>query len=63
VLDFRAARQRRRAGNEPAIGPTRRGRSAIAIVVGVLVWMLFAFHLHLWLIGVAPFPGFHGIGH
>ena len=63
VLDFRAARQRRRAGAEPAIGPTKRGRSAIAVVVGVLAWMLFALHLHLWLIGVAPFPGFHGIGH
>ena len=63
VLDFRAARQRRRAGAEPAIAPTKRGRSAIAIVVGVLAWMLFAFHLHLWLIGVAPFPGFHGFHH
>jgi len=59
VLDFRAARQRRRAGTEPSIAPARRGRSAIAVVVGVLAWMLFAFHLHLPLIGVAPFPGFH----
>jgi len=63
VLDFRAARQRRRAGGEPAIAPTKRGRSAIAVVVGVLAWMLFALHLHQPLIGVAPFPGFHGIGH
>jgi len=54
VLDFRAARQRRRAGTEPAIAPARRGRSAIVVVVGVLAWMLFAFHLHLPLIGVMP---------
>ena len=63
VLDFRAARQRRRAGTEPAIGPVKRGRSAVVVVVGVLAWMLFALHLHQPLIGVAPFPGFHGIGH
>ena len=56
VVDFRAARLRRRAGREPAIPPARRGRSAIAVVVGVLAWMLFAFHLHLPLIGVQPIP-------
>ena len=56
VVDFRAARQRRRAGREPAIPPARRGRSAITVVVGVLAWMLFAFHLHLPLIGVQPIP-------
>ena len=54
VLDFRAVRQRRRAGTEPAIAPAKRGRSAIAVVVGVLAWMLFAFHLHQPLIGVMP---------
>ena len=63
VLDFRAARQRRRAGTEPPPAPARRGRSAIVVVVGVLAWMLFAFHLHQRWIGVAPFPGFHGFGH
>jgi uncharacterized membrane protein len=56
VFDFRAARQRRRAGTEPALAPARRGRSAITVVVGVLAWMLFAFHLHLALIGVQPIP-------
>jgi uncharacterized membrane protein len=54
VLDFRAVRQRRRTGKEPAIAPPRRGRSAITVVLGVLAWMLFAFHLHLPLIGVQP---------
>lgn len=63
VLDFRAARQRRRAGTEPAIAAPRRGRTAIVVVVGVLAWMLFALHLHQPLIGVAPFPHFHGVGH
>jgi uncharacterized membrane protein len=60
VLDFRAARQRRRAGAEPQAAAVKRGRSAIAVAVGVLAWMLFAFHLHQPWIGVAPFPGFHG---
>jgi uncharacterized membrane protein len=54
VLDFRAARQRRRAGTERAIAAPLRGRSAITVVVGVLAWMLFAFHLHQPLIGVMP---------
>ena len=63
VLDFRAARQRRRAGGESAVAPGKASRTAIAVVVGVLAWMLFALHLHQMLIGVAPFPGFHGIGH
>jgi uncharacterized membrane protein len=56
VLDFRAVRQRRAAGLEamPAT-PVKGSRTAIAIVVGVLAWMLFAFHLHGPLIGVSPF--------
>ena len=54
VLDFRAARQRRRAGGEPAIAPGKASRSAITVVVGILAWMLFAFHLHQPLIGVQP---------
>lgn len=54
VLDFRAAKQRRRAGGQPAIAPAKRGRSAVTVIVGVLAWMLFAFHLHGPLIGVVP---------
>jgi uncharacterized membrane protein len=54
VVDFGAVRQRRRAGKEPAIAAPRRGRSAIAVVVGVLAWMVFAFYLHLRWIGVMP---------
>jgi len=55
VLGFRAARQRRRASAEAAIPAPRRGRTAITVVAGGLAWMLFAFYLHLRLIGVAPF--------
>src|ERR1700744_2588038 len=44
VPDFRAARQRRRAGGEPAIAPGKGRRTAIAVIVGVLAWMLFALH-------------------
>ena len=54
VLDLRAVRQRRRAGLEAPVDAPRRGRSAIAVVAGLLAWMLFAFHLHLPLIGVQP---------
>jgi uncharacterized membrane protein len=63
VFDFRAVRQRRRAGTEPPVAPGRPGRTAITVVVGVLAWMLFALHLHQPWIGVAPFPGFHGFHH
>lgn len=63
VLDFRAARQRRRADAQPEFAAPKRGRSAIVVVVGVLAWTLFAFHLHQPLIGVAPFPGYDGFHH
>ncbi len=54
VFDFRAAKQRRRAGNAPTIAPARGARTVVTVVVGVLAWMLFAFHLHAPLIGVQP---------
>ena len=60
VLDFRAVRRRRAAGLEAvSTAPVTGARTAIAVVVGLLAWMLFAFHLHRSLIGVSPFPGFH----
>ena len=56
VLDFRAARQRdRAAGTRYAPGTT--GRSALVVGVGVLLWVVLAFGLHLWLFGVRPFGG------
>jgi len=54
VLDFRAAKQRRRAGMAPAIAAPRAARTAATLIAGVLAWTLFAFHLHLLLIGVRP---------
>lgn len=56
VLDFRAVRQRRRAGREAPVAAARRGRGAVTVVAGLLAWMLFAFHLHQPLIGVQPIP-------
>ncbi len=54
VFDFRAAKQRRRAGMAPTIAAPRATRTVATLVVGVLAWTLFAFHLHRLLIGVQP---------
>jgi uncharacterized membrane protein len=53
VLDFRAARRRRAAEPSVPVAPPSAARSAVAVVVGILAWMLFAFHLHGPLIGVS----------
>jgi uncharacterized membrane protein len=56
MFDFRAVRRRRAAGLDPQ--PARAvtaSRTAITVVVGLAAWILFAFHLHAWLIGVRPF--------
>jgi uncharacterized membrane protein len=54
VLGFIAARRRdRAAGTTYPAGPG--SRTAIAVVVGVVAWAVFAFALHRPLIGVAPF--------
>ncbi|MBK6972260.1 MAG: NnrU family protein [Sterolibacteriaceae bacterium] len=54
IAGFIAARRRDRfAGTRyPAAGGAR---DALAVSVGVLAWVAFAFWGHLWLIGVAPF--------
>jgi uncharacterized membrane protein len=55
VADFSAVRRRRRAGLEPADAkPATGARTALAVAIGVIVWIAFAFRLHLWLIGVQP---------
>lgn len=54
VLSFRAARQRDRAAGTVYPAGTKQG-TAIAVVVGIGFWLLFAFVLHGWLIGVRPF--------
>lgn len=53
VLDFRAARQRDRAANTVYPRGTVAG-TLITVVVGVLVWAVFAFWAHAWLFGVSP---------
>jgi uncharacterized membrane protein len=53
VLDFRAARQRDR--EQRTVYPAGSvSRTAIAVVVGGLLWALFAMWLHRALIGVPP---------
>jgi len=54
ALDYRSARQRdRKLGlTYPAIG---MGRDVAAVVVGLVVYVVFAFWLHGVLIGVRPF--------
>jgi len=56
VLDFRAARQRDRAGSAaPAAGTL--GGTLAAVAVGVVAWAALAFGGHAWLFGVRPFGG------
>lgn len=53
VLDFRSARLRGRTlATVPGTGTA--SRTAIAVVVGVVAWAVFAFWLHAWWIGVKP---------
>jgi len=54
VLDFRAARQRDRAGNVQYAPGTAKG-TTIAVVVGLVAYGVFAVWLHGILIGVRPF--------
>jgi uncharacterized membrane protein len=54
VLDFIASQRRDRAtGTQYAAGTLPA--TALTIAAGGLAWMVFALHLHGWLIGVRPF--------
>ena len=54
VADFAASRRRdRREGTKYPAGTPRR--NVVPVVIGVVAWIAFAFWLHAWLIGVAPF--------
>jgi len=54
VADFAASRHRdRREGTTHAAGTL--ARNAVTVLIGVALWVLFAFWLHEWLFGVAPF--------
>ncbi|HMW24304.1 MAG TPA: NnrU family protein [Burkholderiaceae bacterium] len=53
VLDYRANRQHDRVA--AVVYPEGHpGRDGVALLVGSLAWVLFAFWAHAWLIGVAP---------
>jgi uncharacterized membrane protein len=54
IVDFGAARRRdrRERTTYPAGTPAR---NAMTVVIGIALWLLFAFWLHAWLIGVEPF--------
>ena len=54
ILDFRAARARDRAMGV-VVEPGSLTRDAIALVVGMIAWAAFAFHLHAAWIGVRSF--------
>ncbi len=53
VLDFRAARQRDRAGAVQYAPGTARGTAAV-VVIGLVLYAVFAFWAHARLIGVSP---------
>lgn len=59
VLDFRSARQRDRAQGI-TYPPGTTGRTAATVAIGIVAWIVFAFWLHGWLIGVRPFGGMAG---
>ena len=54
IFDYRASRQRdKKAGvRYPSSGISR---DIVVTVVGLIAWVVFAFYLHEWLIGVKPF--------
>jgi uncharacterized membrane protein len=54
VLSFRAARRRDRAGNV-TYAPGTTGGTIATVVVGLVVYAVFALWAHAWLIGVRPF--------
>ena len=53
VFDYRAARRRDRATGV-VYPPGALSKDAVAVVIGVVAWVAFAFWLHLWLFGVRP---------
>lgn len=53
VVDFVSARRRDRAAGVTCPAGTTKG-DAIALIGGIVLWAVFAFWLHGWLIGVNP---------
>jgi uncharacterized membrane protein len=53
IVDFAASRRRdRSAGTVRIAGPARN--DAIAVLVGVLIWVAILWRVHEWVIGVSP---------
>ena len=53
IVDYASARRRdRKAGTVYLVGPVMR--DVTAVVAGLVAWVVFAFWLHVWLIGVSP---------
>ena len=53
-----ALRQRDRLAGVHAPVGTLAG-DGLALAAGVVAWLVFAFWLHRWLIGIDPMPGMH----
>jgi uncharacterized membrane protein len=53
VLCFRAARARDRAANLPPVVPQMRA-TLVAVMGGVVLYAVFLFKAHAWLVGVSP---------
>jgi len=53
IVDFAASRRRDRTARVTYSAGTLAG-DAISVFVGVIAWVIFAFFLHAWLIGVRP---------
>jgi uncharacterized membrane protein len=54
IADYASARRRDRVAGT-VYAPGSLARDAIAIVIGVVAWVVFGFWLHGWLFGVRPF--------
>jgi len=54
IVSFASARKRdRRLGRTPVVGKIRN--DAIAVVIGLIAWFVFAMYAHAALFGIAPF--------
>jgi uncharacterized membrane protein len=53
VLSFRAARARDRAANLAPVVPQMRA-TLVAVMGGVVLYAVFLFKAHAWLVGVSP---------
>ena len=53
IFDFRAARRRDRAAGDPHVPATLAG-TLVTVIVGLLLYVVFAFWAHTWLFGVRP---------